>query len=107
MQFAVGIRAPAGHGARAGQSTRVIARAPEHPSAVCHRDAAYGLFMAGVPVPDPTAVATAVQELITGPCLLVSPWRHDRHPDHEACGLAAVRAARFSLPATPSTVPVT
>lgn len=38
---------------------------------------------------------TLALELLAGPgTTLIAPWRHDGHPDHEACAEAAARAAR-------------
>jgi LmbE family N-acetylglucosaminyl deacetylase len=37
-----------------------------------------------------------LQDMLTPETLLIAPWQLDPHPDHEACGRAAVRAARIS-----------
>jgi LmbE family N-acetylglucosaminyl deacetylase len=37
-------------------------------------------------------LVTRLELLLTPADLVVSPWRHDGHPDHDACGLAAARA---------------
>jgi LmbE family N-acetylglucosaminyl deacetylase len=38
-------------------------------------------------------LAVELATLADGPCLILAPWRHDRHPDHEACGDVAANAA--------------
>lgn len=38
-------------------------------------------------------LAAALQSLLAPTDLLVSTWRHDGHPDHDATGLAAARAS--------------
>jgi DNA-binding SARP family transcriptional activator len=50
-----------------------IARTPRHPSALCHRDAAFTLFTAGVPAPDPAAVDGHATRVLAA----MSPWTHD------------------------------
>lgn len=35
-----------------------------------------------------------LESLLTAADLVVSTWRHDGHPDHEACGAAAARACK-------------
>jgi LmbE family N-acetylglucosaminyl deacetylase len=35
-----------------------------------------------------------LESLLTAADLVVSTWRHDGHPDHEACGVAAARACK-------------
>jgi LmbE family N-acetylglucosaminyl deacetylase len=40
------------------------------------------------------ALADRITEAIDSDTLLVAPWQHDPHPDHEACGRAAAAAAR-------------
>lgn len=71
------------------------------------REQAEALEILGVPtasivrlgVPDgavaqrESAVADALAALLEPGDLLVAPWTHDWHPDHEACGRAALRAA--------------
>jgi hypothetical protein len=47
-----------------------IARAPRRPSAVCHRDAAYSLFMSGVPRPDGSALSVHAESVLTA----LAPW---------------------------------
>jgi hypothetical protein len=47
-----------------------IARAPQHPSAVCHRDAGFQLFMSGVPVPDGTALSAHANSVLAA----LGPW---------------------------------
>jgi LmbE family N-acetylglucosaminyl deacetylase len=37
---------------------------------------------------------TVLQSLVTRDTQLIAPWRHDPHPDHEACGRAAEQVAR-------------
>jgi LmbE family N-acetylglucosaminyl deacetylase len=37
-----------------------------------------------------------LQEILSPETLLFAPWRLDPHPDHEACGRAAARAAQTS-----------
>jgi LmbE family N-acetylglucosaminyl deacetylase len=37
-----------------------------------------------------------LQDILCPETLLFAPWRLDPHPDHEACGRAAARAARIS-----------
>jgi LmbE family N-acetylglucosaminyl deacetylase len=37
-----------------------------------------------------------LQDMLTPETLLVAPWGLDPHPDHEACGRAAARAAQVS-----------
>jgi LmbE family N-acetylglucosaminyl deacetylase len=39
------------------------------------------------------ALANRIKECINSDTLLVAPWPRDPHPDHEACGRAAVAAA--------------
>ncbi|MEO6317226.1 MAG: PIG-L family deacetylase [Acidimicrobiales bacterium] len=39
-------------------------------------------------------LADAIAELAPAGATVVAPWRHDRHPDHEATGRAAAVAAR-------------
>jgi LmbE family N-acetylglucosaminyl deacetylase len=39
------------------------------------------------------ALADQIEACIDSDTLLVAPWPHDPHPDHEACGRAAVTAA--------------
>jgi hypothetical protein len=50
-----------------------IARVPEHPSAICHRDAAFALFMTGVPIPDAGPLAEQTAQILTG----LTPWLHE------------------------------
>ena len=50
-----------------------IARAPRHPSAFCHRDAEYSLIVVGVPLPDPTPVASHASGLVGA----MQPWAHE------------------------------
>lgn len=40
------------------------------------------------------ALTDRIAASIDSNTLLVSPWQHDPHPDHEACGRAAATAAR-------------
>jgi LmbE family N-acetylglucosaminyl deacetylase len=40
------------------------------------------------------ALADRIESCINSDTLLVAPWAHDPHPDHEACGRAAATAAR-------------
>jgi len=40
------------------------------------------------------AVAESIEKLMDGPTVLAAPWVLDPHPDHEACGRAAARAAK-------------
>jgi len=40
------------------------------------------------------ALADRIEACIDSNTLLVAPWPHDPHPDHEACGRAAAKAAR-------------
>ncbi len=47
-----------------------IARAPRHPSAVCHRDAAYQLFLSGSPAATADAIATHADQMLTA----LNPW---------------------------------
>jgi LmbE family N-acetylglucosaminyl deacetylase len=37
-----------------------------------------------------------LRDILTPDAVLVAPWKFDSHPDHEACGRAALRAARLS-----------
>ncbi len=39
------------------------------------------------------ALSTVVASLVDVGTLLVAPWQHDAHPDHEACGRAAATVA--------------
>jgi len=39
------------------------------------------------------ALSTALELLVPPGTTLLAPWRHDGHPDHEACARAAERAA--------------
>lgn len=39
------------------------------------------------------SLVLALADLVSADCHLVAPWQHDWHPDHEACGRAAVEAA--------------
>lgn len=39
---------------------------------------------------DARAVADGVRPLLAAGDVLLAPWRHDGHPDHDACGEAAV-----------------
>jgi len=41
-----------------------------------------------------SAVAEKIEATVDSNTLLVAPWSGDPHPDHEACGRAAERAAR-------------
>jgi LmbE family N-acetylglucosaminyl deacetylase len=41
-----------------------------------------------------SALADRIESCIGADTLLVAPWPHDPHPDHEACGRAAATAAR-------------
>jgi hypothetical protein len=50
-----------------------IARTPRHPSALCHRGAAFTLFTSGVPAPDPAAVDDHAMRILAA----LSPWTHD------------------------------
>ena len=50
-----------------------VARAPRHPSAVCHRDAEYSLLTVGVPLPDPAPVVAHAARLLTA----LQPWAHE------------------------------
>lgn len=80
----------ASHPGRAGELRRV--RAAERVEALrqlglagaeVHR---LGLPDGGV---DAAAVAARLGPLITEDDLVLAPWRHDGHPDHDACGAAA------------------
>jgi LmbE family N-acetylglucosaminyl deacetylase len=37
-----------------------------------------------------------LQSILTRDTVLIAPWKFDPHPDHEACGRAALRAAQIS-----------
>ena len=39
------------------------------------------------------SLVESLREILTADSVLVAPWELDSHPDHEACGRAAVRAA--------------
>jgi hypothetical protein len=47
-----------------------LARPPKHASAVCHRDAAYALFMSGVPVPTASVVDAHAEGILSA----LTPW---------------------------------
>lgn len=50
-----------------------VARPPRHRSAVCHRDAAYTLFMSGVPMPTTTAIDAQAARILDA----LSAWTVD------------------------------
>lgn len=50
-----------------------IARQPRHRSAVCHRDAAFTLFMSGVPAPTMTAIDAQADRILAA----LEPWMTD------------------------------
>jgi hypothetical protein len=47
-----------------------LAREPRHRSAVCHRDAAYSLFMSGVPATGADAIETQARQILVA----MSDW---------------------------------
>jgi FAD/FMN-containing dehydrogenase len=49
-----------------------IARAPRHPAAFCHRDAAFTLFTSAAPGPDPAGAARHAQQVLAA----MAPWTH-------------------------------
>jgi LmbE family N-acetylglucosaminyl deacetylase len=52
----------------------------------------FGLRDSAVAESEP-ALANRIEAYINSDTLLVAPWPHDPHPDHEACGRAAATAA--------------
>jgi FAD/FMN-containing dehydrogenase len=73
-----------------------IARAPQHPSAVCHRDAAYQLFMSGVPTPDGAGLAAHADSVLGA----LAPWTMPGLLPNFAASDDPATIARYYDPAT-------
>ncbi|GID27816.1 FAD-binding oxidoreductase [Paractinoplanes brasiliensis] len=74
-----------------------LAAPPEHPSALCHRDAAFSLNIIGVPVPPVAALITPHAAAIRA---ALSPWSTGGALPNMAAGTGADRIARSYDPAT-------
>ncbi|MGK5685154.1 FAD-binding oxidoreductase [Actinoplanes sp. URMC 104] len=74
-----------------------LAAEPRHPSALCHRDAAYALILIGVPVPP---VAEAIVPHAAAVRQALAPWATGGALPNLSSGSGAERIARSYDPAT-------